>query len=239
MPQNKFAFQRDLVSRAISQRLAGVPIQQGFSKFHLKEKYQKPINMKKYLGVKIVEAEPAWKTFHQIDGTNIYPKSTNPESWNGCEDGYKVVYEDGYVSWSPKDVFEKAYKEVGVVADEKEERAMLVNPSTGNWHVVGSVATMEVPKRTNASEFFPFGTAIEELKVGKKVARTGWNGKGMFLFYISENMNSQIGGWTFTNGRCDNYELCPFIAMKTADEKVVPWLASQTDMLAEDWQIVE
>ena len=205
--------------------------------------------MEKYLGVKIVEAEPAWfGSVYKSDengasctGPIIIEKESYKEqdilaSW---KDGYKVVYEDGYVSWSPKDVFEKAYKEVGVAADEKEERAILVNPSTGNWHVVGGVATMEVPKRTNASEFFPFGTAIEELKVGKKVARVGWNGKGMFLFYISENMNSQIGGWTFTNGRCDNYELCPFIAMKTADEKVVPWLASQTDMLAEDWQVIE
>ena len=41
MPQNEFAFQRDLVGHAIAERLAGVPTQQGFSKFHLKDKYQK------------------------------------------------------------------------------------------------------------------------------------------------------------------------------------------------------
>ena len=90
--------------------------------------------MKKYLGVKIVEAE-----FQKVPETFGFIGEHSEE-----REAYKVVYEDGYVSWSPKDVFEKAYKEVGVVADEKEERAILVNPSTGNWHVVGSVATIEV-----------------------------------------------------------------------------------------------
>lgn len=125
MPQDEFAFQRQLVLNAINDRLLNIPLQQGFSKFHLKEKYQKQNTMKKYLGVKIVEAEPMY--------------STDKE-----KEGYKVVYEDGYVSWSPKEVFEKAYKEVGVVADEKEERAILVNPSTGHWNVVGNVASIEL-----------------------------------------------------------------------------------------------
>jgi len=190
--------------------------------------------MKKYLGVKIVEAEP----MSEVAFINQVKNEDVPENCLRRE-GYKVVYEDGYVSWSPKEVFEKAYKEVGVVADEKEERAILVNPSTGNWHVVGGVATMEVPKRTNASEFFPFGTAIEELKVGKKVARTGWNGKGMFLYLINTgNYQLSVDSPLQLDGT-GNGCLLPWIGMKTADEKFVPWLASQTDMLAEDWQIVE
>lgn len=61
--------------------------------------------MKKYIGTKQVSATPAWR----IDG-KVYPKDGEvPRSMNR-EDGYKVVYEDGYESWSPKDVFEKAYK---------------------------------------------------------------------------------------------------------------------------------
>lgn len=72
-----------------------------------------------------------------------------------------------------------------------------------------------------------FGQAIEALKNGQKVARSGWNGKGMFLFHIAQ--------WTYTDGKQDNYPNLPFIAMKTADNKVVPWLTSQTDALAEDW----
>ena len=68
--------------------------------------------MKKYIGTKEVSATPAW----QIDGT-VYPKDdVIPRSTNR-KDGYKVVYEDGYESWSPKDVFEKAYKPSDTVLD--------------------------------------------------------------------------------------------------------------------------
>jgi hypothetical protein len=78
---------------------------------------------------------------------------------------------------------------------------------------------------------FPFSYAITMLKTGLKVSREGWNGKGMFLFLVH--------GWTYTDGKQDNYPNLPFIAMKTADNKVVPWLASQTDILAEDWTTVD
>lgn len=61
--------------------------------------------MKKYIGTKTVSATPAWRV-----GGRVYPKDgAVPRSMNR-EDGYKVVYEDGYESWSPKDVFEKSYK---------------------------------------------------------------------------------------------------------------------------------
>lgn len=72
-----------------------------------------------------------------------------------------------------------------------------------------------------------FGQALAWLKMGWRVARPGWNGKGMFIFMIKS--------WTYTDGRQDNFPNLPFIAMKTAQDEVVPWLASQTDMLAEDW----
>ena len=69
-------------------------------------------NLKKYIGTKEVSATPAW----QIDGT-VYPKDgVVPRSMNR-KDGYKVVYEDGHESWSPKDVFEKAYKPSETVLD--------------------------------------------------------------------------------------------------------------------------
>lgn len=72
--------------------------------------------MKKYIGTKQVSATPAWR----IDG-KVYPKDGEvPRSMNR-EDGYKVVYEDGYESWSPKDVFEKEYK----VAETFLDRLMI------------------------------------------------------------------------------------------------------------------
>jgi hypothetical protein len=84
-----------------------------------------------------------------------------------------------------------------------------------------------------------FSQALKGLKSGEWVLRSGWNGKNMYLFLIGTDMSEPItGGWTYTNGLNDNFELLPFIAMKTADDKVVPWLASQTDILAEDWSIL-
>lgn len=66
-----------------------------------------------------------------------------------------------------------------------------------------------------------FGRAIDELKRGGKVCRDGWNGKGMWLALQVPDEHSKMG--------------LPYIYMRTVDGKLVPWLASQTDMLAEDW----
>ena len=81
-----------------------------------------------------------------------------------------------------------------------------------------------------------FGHAIELLKAGRRVARKGWNGKGMFLFLVDGstfkvNRPPLLG--IYPEGTEINY--CPHIDMKTADGKIVPWLASQPDVLAEDW----
>lgn len=85
-----------------------------------------------------------------------------------------------------------------------------------------------------------FGLAIEALKQGEKVCRAGWNGKDMFLFLVpgsqfKVNRLPLLG--IYPEGTVINY--CPHIDMKTADDKIVPWFASQTDVLAEDWQIIE
>lgn len=84
-----------------------------------------------------------------------------------------------------------------------------------------------------------FGGAISALKNGQRVARKGWNGKDMFLFLVPGSTfkvsRPPLLG-IYPDGTEINY--CPHIDMKTADNKVVPWLASQTDVLAEDWEIV-
>lgn len=78
-----------------------------------------------------------------------------------------------------------------------------------------------------------FGTALEALKCGKKVAREGWNGKGIFVELQRPDANSKMTS--------------PYIFIDTtglqtgnpaAPKSRVPWLASQTDMLAEDWNLV-
>ena len=77
-----------------------------------------------------------------------------------------------------------------------------------------------------------FGQVLEELKEGKKVSRKGWNGKGMWLCLINhEEYNISAG---LVSGKLKR---APFIAMKTADDSIVPWFPSQTDLLAEDWNL--
>lgn len=142
--------------------------------------------MKNYVGTKFIQAEEQMK-----DG----------------KEGYKVVYADGYESWSPKDVFEEAYKDcLGMT----------------------------------------FGVALELLKKGFKVARQGWNGKGMFLVLTegsevpTENMRNDVTREYYEKVNEDTVKICGHIDMKAADgSMVIGWLASQTDMLAEDWVIVE
>ena len=88
-----------------------------------------------------------------------------------------------------------------------------------------------------------FGMALVALKRGKAVARKGWNGKGMFLTLQG---GSVVDGTNMRNDVAKNYygdskvDIMPHIDMKAADGSyVVGWLASQTDMLSEDWDIVE
>ena len=92
-----------------------------------------------------------------------------------------------------------------------------------------------------------FSKALEALKEGKRVARKGWNGKDMFL-YLTEGsivpFDQLIGNCakhiTKESTGCDDACICEHIDMKAADGSiVVGWLASQTDMLSNDWYIVE
>ena len=89
-----------------------------------------------------------------------------------------------------------------------------------------------------------FGYAVKMMKEGKRVSRIGWNGKGMFLSLVKGrdtdyHVNSEVFGTGNDGNSQDQLPVLDAIYMKTADNKLVPWLASQTDVLAEDWQIVE
>ena len=86
---------------------------------------------------------------------------------------------------------------------------------------------------------FTFSTALEHLKKGLKMQRKGWNGKGMFIFLVpgstvKVNRLPLLG--IYPEGTEIKYHA--HIDMKTADGMIVPWLCSQTDMLAEDWMEV-
>ena len=90
-----------------------------------------------------------------------------------------------------------------------------------------------------------FGQAIEILKSGGKVARSGWNGKGMWLSLSCDGTREVAAEnfWSphnaeFARQNGGTAKVLPSITMKTATgEILMGWLASQTDMLAEDWEI--
>jgi hypothetical protein len=88
------------------------------------------------------------------------------------------------------------------------------------------------------SQGIDFGHALAAAKKGKRIARTGWNGKGMYLYYVPANSypaRTSIAKAEFG----DVVPYAAYIAMKTADNQVVPWQASQTDMLATDWVLLD
>jgi hypothetical protein len=168
--------------------------------------------MKRYIGTKIITAQPMNRADY-----NTYRGWALPSDENGEDEGYLVEYLDGgkpndsrhtgYISWSPKDQFENAYRESGNMT---------------------------------------FGLAIEALKKGHKVARAGWNGKGMWLVLVPGTPKAQLKDGTpyCVALKQDTCEILPHIDMWTVNSEgrraMLPgWLASQTDMLAEDWKIVE
>lgn len=83
-----------------------------------------------------------------------------------------------------------------------------------------------------------FSTALDLLKEGKKICREGWNGKGMWLVLNNGRQNG-IGHKLRQDGHLTEIlEVHSFIVIKTAENKLVPWVASQTDILADDWELV-
>jgi hypothetical protein len=170
--------------------------------------------MKRYIGVKEINATPMSRAAY-----NLFRGWELPKDENGEDEGYLVEYIDGgqantatykgYVSWSPKDVFDRAYK-----------------PTEG----------------------MTFGLALEALKKGCKVARKGWNGKGMWLSlsgeanltrYVDEDKFWSKNNSDFALAQGGSARVLPCITMKTADDAILMgWLASQTDMLSEDWEVV-
>lgn len=170
--------------------------------------------MQTFIGTKMIKARPMSRAAY-----NYYRGWELPADENGDDEGYLVEYldggqknhpsHDGYVSWSPVAVFDNAYR--------------LANRLT-------------------------FGQALEALKVGHRVARSGWNGKGMWIALSGPLEGRNIAFENFWSKPCSEYArehggsatVLPCINMLTATgEILMGWLASQTDMLAEDWTVLD
>lgn len=145
--------------------------------------------MEQYLGVKLIKAEPMAR---KKESSHILIDT-------GYEAGYKVVYPDGYESWSPKAAFEEAYRKI---------------------------------------DNLTFGLAVEAVKKGFKIARNGWNGKGMFVYYVAGGeYATQMEAAKKEFGKSCIYN--PYLAIKNVNGTVSTWVPSINDVLAEDWKIVE
>lgn len=160
--------------------------------------------MKLYVGTKLIRAIPMNRLAY-----NVFRGWELPEDEDGTDEGYLVEYLDGgkpntdtyegYISWSPTEVFENAYK---------------------------------------ASGELTFGQATELARKGYRIARSGWNGAGMFAYIVSADeypaKMSQIQGY-FPKDMVPYRE---YWALKTAQEDVAAWTPSGTDTLASDWGVV-
>lgn len=163
-----------------------------------------------YIGVKQIRAKAMTREeYNKLRGWTV-PADENP-----YDSGYLVEYLDGgkpchpdfagYISWSPKDVFERSYR---------------------------------------VTSGMTFGLAIEALKMGEKVTRAGWNGKGMWLVLVpgTKDVNFTEGS-PYMKAGLTYADILPHIDMYTVNAEgrraMLPgWLASQTDMLSEDWAVV-
>lgn len=152
------------------------------------------MKMKTYIGTKIIEAAPAIRMGGKVYDAN----ETIPRSMKLVEEGYKVRYQDGYESFSPKAVFEEAYRPI---------------------------------------DGMNFGLAIEAMKKGKKCRRAGWNGKNQHIELASAISYTSPEG-VIVNAEHDAIGNKAIAFCGTSGIQM-GWLASQADMLADDWEIVE
>ncbi len=157
--------------------------------------------LSRYISNKIYYAKPMTRGEYNKNRGWPIPSDENPD-----DDGYVILYPDGYVSWSPAPQFEAT-----------------------------SVRTDQMN----------FGMALVALKKGFKVARKdGWNAKGMFLTVAYEQKDKTDFGILYNKGFPENGQdsapyLENFICLFTVRKTLVPWQATQSDMLADDYFIVD
>jgi len=154
--------------------------------------------MQAYIGTKVITAKPmSLGAYNEHRGWNI-PEGEDPEAR-----GYLINYPDGYVSWSPEQQFDEAYR---------------------------------------VTSGMNFGLALEALQKGMKVARRGWNGKNMWLVFVpgSSKPLTMMEGTPYRKAGLERPTMIDgHIDMYTAQGTMQPgWLASQNDMLANDWILI-
>ena len=165
----------------------------------------------RFIGTKLIRAEAMTRGAY-----NAFRGWTMPPDEQAEEPGYLVEYLDGgkpnlpthegYVTWTPKEAFDKAYR---------------------------------------PCDAMNFGLAVEAMKGGAKVARAGWNGAGQWValgkgneyLAASQFWNEHARAHAEANG--GGATVLPYFILKTAQGSILMgWAPSQSDALAEDWQII-
>jgi len=149
--------------------------------------------MKLYIGIKAIEAEPM-----TLGDYNKYRGWQIPSNENPTDEGYLVKYDNAYETWSPKDVFEKAYHES---------------------------SKMSFSEALYAARHF-----------GVKISRSGWNGKKQYITVATHFEYDDSTGHNKVDHKTSHSAALVFHG--TLGDQV-GWLASQSDMLSDDWCIVE
>lgn len=143
----------------------------------------------------------------------------------------------GYISWSPAAQFEGAYKEVQTVTRSYVcgVTCQKAGPTCNGYCTNGlipSPGSYTIP-------LMDFGRALQMLKEGKKVARIGWNGKGMFVYYVpAASYPVQTGAAKSHFGEGSMVPYNAYMAIKNVDETVSTWVPSVNDCLSEDWMVI-
>ncbi len=169
------------------------------------------MNAPLYIGTKLIRAEPMTRQAY-----NDFRGWTLPADENGADEGYLVEYLDG---GKP-------------------------NVPTHEGYVSWSPKA-QFENAYRRTDGLSFGLAIEALKLGKRVARAGWNGKGMWLILVpGTKAVNFVEGSPYMKAGLTQGEILPHIDMYTVNAEgrraMLPgWLASQTDMLSDDWTVVQ
>lgn len=166
--------------------------------------------MQKYIGTKMIQATPMTRGQY-----NAYRHWTVPADENPADEGYLVEYLDGGKA----------------------------NHDRHNGYITWSPAEQFNNAYHSIHSGMSFGHALVALEAGERVARVGWNGKGMWLILVIGDEGPANHDIDYIirddeEGHCDGLKRLPWLGMKTADGGFVPWLASQTDMLARDWCVI-
>ena len=130
--------------------------------------------------------------------------------------GYLIQYEDGYKSWSPTDIFEAGY-----------------SPIEGE-------PTEDLQQADRMDRAMSFGQALNALKMGKKVARSGWSNGDVWLVMVGATIDLPLTpGTVYHRAGLERVSINAHIDLMTKSGAMQPgWAPSQMDMMANDWGIV-